>query len=62
MKHTILSQYMLQAFLIGIGTTIFTLFGLSNITCYNNKYIAKAATIQEKFTQIPKKGYCSLID
>lgn len=62
MRHPILSKHMLQTVLIIISTALLTLCGLSIITCYDNKYIAKAALTQDNFTQIPQKGHCSLVD
>lgn len=62
MKQTILSKYLLPTVLIIASAAALTLFGLSMITCYDNKYIAKAALTQDNFTQIPLKGYSSLVD
>lgn len=62
MEQTRLSKYMSQTVLIIAGTIVVTLLGLSIITCYDNKYIAKAALIQDNFTQIPEKGCYSLVD
>lgn len=62
MKQTIFTKYMKQAVLIIAGSAILTLLGLWAITCYDNKYIAKAARTQDNFTQIPPKGYFSLVD
>lgn len=51
---------MSQTVLVIAGTIIFTMLGLSAITCYDNKYITKAALTQDQFCLIPEKGYCSL--
>lgn len=62
MKQTIFSNYAKQAVLIIAGAAILTLLGLWTITCYDNKYIAKSAHTQDNSTQIPSKGYVSLVD
>lgn len=62
MEQTRFSKYMSQTVLIIAGTIVVTLLGLSIITCYDNKYIAKNALIQDNFARIPEKGCYSLID
>lgn len=62
MKQTIFSKHMKQAVLVMASASILTLLGLWAITCYDNKYIAKAAHTQDNFTQIPQIGYFSLVD
>ena len=62
MKQTTLSKNLSRTALTLILSAVLTLLGLSAITCYDNKYIAKAVRTQADFTQIPTKGCYSLVD
>lgn len=62
MKQQTIAKTVLQALLIIACTIALTMLGLSAISRYDNKYIAKAALTQEQFSIIPEKGYCSLVD
>lgn len=62
MKQTILTKYALQTILVIAGAFLFSLLGLSAATRYDNKYITKAAPVQDHLSIIPEKGYCSLVD
>lgn len=62
MKQTFLKNYMLQAALIVVGAVILTLAALSFVTCYDNKYIAKAPLTQDQFVDIPGNGCYTLVD
>lgn len=62
MKQTLFTKSALQTILVIAGTTILCLLGLSTMTQYDNKYIAKAVSAQGHLCTIPEKGYCSLVD
>lgn len=62
MKQTILSKPAVQTILVITGAILFSLLGLSSATRYDNKYITKAAPVQDHLSIIPEKGYCSLVN
>lgn len=62
MKQTLFTRSSLQTILIITGAIILSLLGLLTINRYDNKYITKAALIQDNLCVIPEKGYCSLVD
>lgn len=62
MKQTLLTKSAFQTILVIAGAIILSLLGLSAVTQYDNKYITKAAPVQDHLSIIPEKGYCSLVD
>lgn len=62
MKRITLSKSVFQAVLVIAGTIVLTLSVLWAVTCYDNKYISKAALAQDHLAIIPEKGYCALVD
>lgn len=62
MKQTLFTRATIQIILIIAGAIILTLFGLSTVTQFDNKYITKAKLTQDNLCVIPEKGYCSLVD
>lgn len=53
---------MLQTALILVSAVILTMAGLSFVTRYDNKYIAKAPLTQDQFVDIRGKGCYALAD
>lgn len=53
---------MFRAVLILLGAAVLTLAGLSFVTRYDNKYIAKARLAQDQFVDIPGNGCYTLVD
>lgn len=62
MKQAAFTKTVIQALLIITCTIALTVLGLSAVSRYDNKYIAKASLTQEHFSIIPEKGYCALVD
>lgn len=62
MKQTTLSQSVIRAVAIIVGTIVLTLTALSIMMGYDNKYISKATLTQDNLVLIPEKGYCALVD
>lgn len=62
MKQIIKKNHMRQAVLILLGAAVLTLAGVSFITRYDNKYIAKAPLTQDQFVDIPGNGCYALAD
>lgn len=62
MKQTTLSQSVIRAVAIIVGTIVLTLTVLSIMMGYDNKYISKATLTQDNLVLIPEKGYCALVD
>lgn len=62
MNQNLLKNYMLQTAIILAGAAVLTLAGLSFVTRYDNKYIAKAPMTQDQFVDIPGNGCYALAD
>ena len=62
MKQHVFTKSALQTILVITGAVMVSLFGLSLVTQYDNKYITKAAPAQDQPCTIPEKGYCALVD
>ncbi len=62
MKQHIFTKSAWQTILVIAGAVIVSLTGLSAVTQYDNKYIAKALPAQGQIYMIPEKGYCALVD
>lgn len=62
MKQNIVKNEILQAALILLGAVSLTLAGLSFVTRYDNKYIAKAPLTQDQFVDIARSGCYTLAD